>query len=86
MAKTLRTLSKDQYKALIEDAATKRREALAEITTATLKNFKDEDISILGRKALEAYEEMLTLKKQMREDFPPCTCSCDCHTSNDSEG
>jgi hypothetical protein len=86
MSKTLRTLSKDQYKALIEDAVTSRREALAEITTATLKEFKEEDIVTLGKKALEAYKEMITLKRQMREDYPPCTCSCDCQTSNDKEG
>ena len=86
MSETLRTLRKDQYKALIEDAVASRREALAEITTATLKEFKEEDIVTLGKKALEAYEEMITLKRQMREDYPPCTCSCDCQTSNDKEG
>jgi hypothetical protein len=81
MSKTLRTLSRDQYKALIEEAVASRRAALAEITAVTLRDFRDEEVLALGKKALASYEELITLKKQMREDYPAPTCVCSCHPS-----
>jgi hypothetical protein len=71
-------LTKSEYFAAIKVEREKRVGVLESIRLATLRNTKLDEVEILtlAAKAMQYYQEMIRLKKEMREHYPIKVCTC----------
>lgn len=77
---TTTLITKEEFQNAINYEVQRRTEALQEITRLTLAVFDQNVIIQYANTALNAYQNIRQLKKEMRELHPPtCTCTCDNH-------